>query len=221
MATSTLSIAAPLDQTYDALRLKLAQSGIRVLDGVPNTSLRVQIPIKTKLFKSSGFGDGQIKLVPQGATTIADLTAIVGFGATGLENCLAALMAGGCWTIAINFVPGSPIATILFVAGLILFLTAVFQNGMLLPKDALRDLEAAVTAASPGAALGPVPPSAPQPAAISSASTPSPAVPPASHSPADHNVALLTQLAELHAKGILTTEEFESKKKEILQKIAL
>jgi hypothetical protein len=220
MATSTLSIATPPDQTYDALRLKLPQSGIQVLDGVPNTSLHVQIPVKTKLFKFSGFGDGRIKFVPQGAATAADLTATMGFGAIGLENCLASLIGGTCWAIAIYVVPDSPIATLLFVAGLIMLATATFQNNMVLPKDALRDLETAVTAALSGAVSISVPPTAPQPAASTSGSAPSPAVPLASHSPADQNIALLSQLADLHAKGILTTEEFESKKKEILQKIA-
>jgi hypothetical protein len=220
MATSTLSIATPPDQTYEALRQKLPQSGIQVQDSVPNAGLHVRIPVKTKIFKFSGFADGQIKLIPQGTATTADLTATVSVGTTLVENCLDALIAGTCWA-AVPFVP-DPVTTILSVLGLIFFVGAVFHNGVMLPKDALTDLEKAVTAASAGGAVRAIPPSVPQPPAASSpVNAPQPGVPPATHSATDQNVALLTQLADLHAKGILTTEEFESKKKEILRKIAL
>ena len=37
--------------------------------------------------------------------------------------------------------------------------------------------------------------------------------------PADENMALLQQLAELHDKGILSDEEFEAKKKDLLDRI--
>jgi hypothetical protein len=227
MPTSNLSIARPPDQAYEALRLNLPQSGIQVADGVPNTSLLVRIPIKTKGFKFNGLAEGQIKLVPQGAATVANLTATVGFGSFWLESCLGGLIAGSCWTVGSNLRPGSPISSILFILGLVTFIgsiVSIYQNNSILPKDALKDLQTAITAALSGEALRGVQQSAPQSRANSPASAQSPPVPPVSNLVAagsEQNVALLAQLAELHGKGILTTDEFESKKKQILQKIGL
>ncbi len=86
-------------------------------------------------------------------------------------------------------------------------------------RDKILNLKVAGASASPATAAAaalaaPAAPAAPPPAAVTPADAPAPAT-----SAAPDDMAKLTQLAELRDSGVISAEEYEAKKAEILSRI--
>jgi len=102
-------------------------------------------------------------------------------------------------------------------------LTFTSQHG-LVRLNALPDVAGGVRAPTPRPATAPsAPPSAAQPASEPYAASSSPAKPPPNDAPAAHSAdaifATLERLAELRGKGILSEDEFTTKKAELLARL--